>query len=284
MSEQPAPFTVAVARRHGLTQRQLSGRAWRRLLYGVYVAESVGRGDHGTAIAAGALVLPPRGAVSGRSAAWLHGADVLTSPDASLEVTVPSARNARRAAVRIRRSELAPSDICMIDGVRTTTLVRTAFDLARLERRVEAVVCLDALLRVGLSTAALGRYLAARPGWRGVRRAAAAIELADRRAETPMESRLRVILRDAGLTPAVNAPIRVGGEWLRPDLRVGSVVVECDGSIHREPDVFAADARRQNRLVNAGFVVLRYTASDIYRRPDVIATQVLAAVAAHRPR
>jgi very-short-patch-repair endonuclease len=40
------------------------------------------------------------------------------------------------------------------------------------------------------------------------------------------------------------------------------------------------DDRRQNLLVNAGFRLLRFTATDIHNQPDVVESQVRSA----RPR
>jgi very-short-patch-repair endonuclease len=55
-------------------------------------------------------------------------------------------------------------------------------------------------------------------------------------------------------------------------------VLEYDGGNHRERLV--EDNRRQNRIINAGFQVLRFTAADIYGRPEVVVAQVRAALSA----
>jgi very-short-patch-repair endonuclease len=54
------------------------------------------------------------------------------------------------------------------------------------------------------------------------------------------------------------------------------LVLEYDGGKHR--DRLAEDNRRQNLLVNAGFRLLRFTAGDIYGRPEVIESQVRGAL------
>ncbi len=98
-----------------------------------------------------------------------------------------------------------------------------------------------------------------------------------------MESRLRMVLLEGGLPrPVVNQPVHdhAGTLLARPDLRFGPVLVEFDGSVHRERDQFVRDLRRQNGLVRAGFVVLRYTAGDVYRRPAAVVAEVGAAIAA----
>ena len=163
-----------------------------------------------------------------------------------------------------------------------TAPLLTAFDLARTEPGPEAVACVDALLHTGLvDEQALTGYVAAHPGWRGVRIAADVVARADHRAESPMESRLRVILLDGGLPrPAVNEPLHApDGTFLaRPDLRIRHVVVEYDGAVHRDASVFGHDLRRQNRLIEAGYTVLRYGAGDIALRSAQIVAQIRRAL------
>jgi len=48
------------------------------------------------------------------------------------------------------------------------------------------------------------------------------------------------------------------------------------GTNHR--DRLAEDNRRQNLLVGAGFRLLRFAATDIYNRPDVVGDQVRSAL------
>ncbi|HZB50087.1 MAG TPA: glucodextranase DOMON-like domain-containing protein, partial [Mycobacteriales bacterium] len=227
------------------------------------------------------------GAIGGRTAAWLHGADS-TEQDAPVEVVLPrEAAYAPRDGLRVRRALLTGEDVVEVDGIPVTTAVRTAFDLARLEPLVEAVTGVDALVHAGAVTAAeVEAYAAACRGWRGVRRCADALGHVDGAAESPMESRLRMLLVLDGLPrPVVNQPLHdaYGCFLARPDLRIEHVLVEYDGSVHRDRDQFDRDLRRQNRLVNAGFTVLRYTAADVYRRPALVAAQVRRALLSGPP-
>ncbi len=48
-----------------------------------------------------------------------------------------------------------------------------------------------------------------------------------------------------------------------------------DGANHR--DRLVTDDQRQNLVVNAGFRVLRFTATDVYTRPDVVVAQLRGA-------
>ena len=101
-----------------------------------------------------------------------------------------------------------------------------------------------------------------------------------------METRLRLLLVFAGL-PRPEAQVRFhdsSGRFLgRPDLyyptdRLG---LEYDGGGHR--DNLVADNQRQNRLVNAGFRLLRFTAADIYHPPEWVIGQVRLAISSVGP-
>jgi len=54
--------------------------------------------------------------------------------------------------------------------------------------------------------------------------------------------------------------------------------VEFDGDVHRRRDVLVKDARRQNRLVAAGWTVLRFTSADVLARPDEVLAQIRRAL------
>jgi len=91
-------------------------------------------------------------------------------------------------------------------------------------------------------------------------------------AESPMETRLRWLLIEAGLPrPEVQAKLSFG----RADLYypAARLVIEYDGVNHR--DRLVEDNRRQNLLINAGYRVLRFTAAD---RPQAITAQVRQAL------
>ena len=92
-----------------------------------------------------------------------------------------------------------------------------------------------------------------------------------------METRLRMLLVLAGL-PRPEAQVSLHdhqGRFLgRPDLyyRAQSLGIEYDGQTHRNS--LAEDNRRQNRLLNSGIRLLRFTAADVLHAPDSIVTVV----------
>jgi very-short-patch-repair endonuclease len=100
-------------------------------------------------------------------------------------------------------------------------------------------------------------------------------------AESPMETRLRWLLIQRGL-PRPQVQVNLGDERNgigRVDLYYpqARLILEYDGDNHR--DRLVADNRRQNLLLNAGFRLLRFTASDIYNQPDFVEAQVRSALA-----
>jgi very-short-patch-repair endonuclease len=56
------------------------------------------------------------------------------------------------------------------------------------------------------------------------------------------------------------------------------VLVEFDGDVHRERATFVRDRRRQNRLVAAGWIVLRFTSADVYGDPLGVLAQIRRAL------
>ena len=274
------PFRSADVIGVGMTRHQLASSAWRRVFRGVRVWHEAPL-DRMLLLRGAALTLPDGGVIGGRSAAFLHRVDVLQANGDVCVVLPRETHMAPRTGIAIRRAALPPEDVTHVDGIPVTTRLRTAFDLARLEPLVEAVCCLDAFLRAGLPATDLAACIGSHPAWRGVRRATAALRHADGAAESPMESRLRMLLVLAGLPrPIVNEPLYdMSGCFLaRPDLRIDRVLIEFDGRIHRDGQVFVNDLRRQNSLLSAGYTLLRYSASDVYRRPEAIVLEVQAAL------
>jgi very-short-patch-repair endonuclease len=133
----------------------------------------------------------------------------------------------------------------------------------------------------------LRNYVADHPGAKGIARLRRVVELAEAKAESPMETRLRMLLVLARLPrPEVQVSIHADkGRFLgRPDLlyRRQGLAIEYDGGNHR--DRLVDDNRRQNGLVGAGLRLLRFTAGDVYGTPDAVLMQVRQGLAADAGR
>ncbi|MDQ6650246.1 MAG: hypothetical protein M3Z02_09035 [Actinomycetota bacterium] len=242
-------------------------------------------GDHGVRAAALALVIPAGACASHQSAAWLYGVELQEAMD-PVRATVPRGVDvAPRPALVVRQALLPRADVVTVGGLRVTSPVRTALDLARTSTLVEATVAVDALLHLGTCTVAgVTARLPMYAGWRGVRQARAVVELAEPLAESPMETRLRFLLIQAGLPRPVaqHVVVDADGEFVaRVDLAYPGlrIAIEYDGrDAHLEAQAFVVERRRQNRLLALGWVVVRFTATDVYRQSWRVAREVRAAL------
>lgn len=224
-----------------------------------------------------ALRLPAGAAFSGPTAAWLHQLDV--APCDPIEVTIPKWMGIRRiAGAAVRRATHSADEIVVRRGLPTTSPLRTVVDLASRKPLTEGVVAADNALHAGLvSIAEVRAYIAEHPRTKGITQLRRVVDLAEPKTESPMETRLRMLLVLAGLPrPEVQASMRDDeGRYLgRPDLfyRAQRLAIEYDGGNHRERLV--DDNRRQNDLIGAGLKLLRFTAADVYGNPDKVAMQV----------
>ncbi len=275
----------ALGGRHAL-DRALEAGQWQRLLRGTYAPGSAVP-DLRLRATAAARLLPDRAVVADRCLLWLLGIDVLPPGPPVLEVVVPrDVVVPRRRDLLARSADLPATDVVHLGphGVPCLRPARAVADLLRALPLVEAVVVADAVQHRDLTgVAALTDELAAHARLRGVVRARQALELSDRRAESPPESRLRVALVHAGLAPVPQfVVLDVCGRFVaRVDLALPErrLAVEHDGAaVHDRPDAFVADRRRQNALVAAGWTVLRFTAADLRQGASPAVAQVLGLV------
>lgn len=259
-----------------LTRKQLTSRVWRRLYRDVY-ADAALAVTHQLAINGAALLAPANAVFGGRSAAFLLGAESLVDEKTPVELIVPeAARFGPVAGLRIRRASLVGSDVRSVGRLLCTTPVRTALDLARREDLADAVVALDVFLARGLvDPQQLSDAVSLLAAVRGSRKARRAVGLADERAESPPESRLRLLLRLAGLAPIPQYVVRdAEGRFLaRVDLAFPElkIAIEYDGAWHGQPGQLGRDRRRLNALTAAGWIVLHVTASDMHEPETLVA-------------
>ena len=223
----------------------------------------------------------PEGAVfSGRTAGWIYGLDLpACSP---IDVTVDEgSRVSGRAGIAFHKAKLQRSETGFKRGLPVTSEVRTVLDLARRLPRVEAIAAVDMALHAELvELEELHQFVRKNPGTWGISRVRAVAELADPAAESPMETRLRLILIGGGLPrPETQISINDGqGDFVaRPDFlyRRERIAIEFDGGVHRLQLV--EDNRRQNRLLDAGYRILRFTTPDL-ASPARIVAEVKAAL------
>jgi hypothetical protein len=225
--------------------------------------------------------------VTDRTAAWLHGIDVLRPGDHLVPPPVevfqpPGCTRVRTAANQGGERTLLPDDVQVLHGVRVTTPLRTALDLGRLTRRDHALSALDALLRLERFEKAelLGAVERFRRQ-RGVVQLRELAPLADGRAESPGESVLRLRWLDAQL-PAPEPQIEVRENGIlraRVDLGVADLrfAAEYDGwDWHSSKAQREHDKARRDWLSRHGWTVVVLTRREVYDDPGLAAQRIRA--------
>lgn len=168
-----------------------------------------------------------------------------------------------------------------------TSPARTAFDLGRRPGLQTAVVRFDALARAtGVTVNDVQLLTHAHRGARGIKQLRRVLLLADAGAESPQETRTRLLLIAGGL-PRPQTQIVVLHEWgavlARIDMgweewRVG---VEYDGAQHwTDSRIRANDIDRAAELERRGWRIIRVSAELLRKQPDTVLARVREALCA----
>ena len=222
--------------------------------------------------------------VVGISAAAMHGSRWI---DSRLPAQL-NQRSQHKTEGIVLHSDVLPHDETQLTrGIPVTTPARTAFDLGRQYGRTLAVIRVDALLQAtDLKLCDVAPLIDRHRGARGVVQLREVFELADTGAESPQETRTRLVLTAAGLRPTqtqVNVFARFGDHIGRIDMgwpqwRVG---VEYDGEQHwTNPGIRARDVDRQAELEAMGWRIVRVSAQMLRYRPNSIVARARAALQA----
>jgi Protein of unknown function (DUF559) len=270
------PFLGSEAVKKGLlTPAEVRSERFQSLFRGVFV-EAGEEVDLLLRSRAAHLFAPKDGALSGYSAAVVLGAGI-SPPNASAELIAPLGNVAGRRGLKVRQAALTAAEVCEVGGLRVTTPFRTAYDLGRRLALPDAVAAIDALARIGgfnPTSLLLGPV-----GARGCRRLKEAVAFSDPRAESPMESRLRLELVLGGLpTPWPQYEVRdLNGTVLaRVDLAYpkARLAMEYDGAHHFDDEFSRLDRERDLRLDDLDWQTMRFTSDDLFLRPQETVSRV----------
>jgi hypothetical protein len=206
------------------------------------------------------------GVVAGQSAAALHGAKWV---DASAPAELLYSNRRPPPGIQTWSDSVEDDEVEVIEGVAVTSPARTALDIARRYNTDRAVAALDSLARATRLKTADVEVLAQRyRGRRGIRQAATAIDLMDAGAESPQETRIRLLLIRAGL-PRPETQIPVHDEWgqlvavLDMGWRDVMVGVDYEGKHHWSTRRdFGRGIRRHDTVTGLGWIDIRVTAED----------------------
>jgi very-short-patch-repair endonuclease len=215
-----------------------------------------------------------RATLVGHSAAALLGSKWVP---AELAPELVHSRRGVPKGITIRSNGIRDDEMCTVGAIRCTTPARTAYDLGRRLPFEEAVIRVDALLNAtGVQLSEVEQIALRYPGARGIRDLRHVLEFADGGAESPQETRLRLLLVQSGLPrPQTQIPVvhgrnrrRIDMGW--PEYLVG---VEYDGEQHFESAVdYENDIDRLEFLAERGWTIVRVSARQLrFERPNIVA-------------
>lgn len=304
------------------------------------LAAGISRGSIRAALASGLITQPTRGTIAPRSpegrtpvdilrercraiqarrnhlvfshatAAVLSGLPVWRTDHEQLSAWEPRPR--AMSGVHIRRRELADEWVTEVDGIRVTTPMCTAADLARDLPLPQALITVDATLRAATlahnnadrrpdyrkvehELAQQGAFdqmaavVSSIEGLKGAERARRTVDAASPLAESPAESFSRGHLLLAGIVP-LGLQVRLfdaeGRERRLDFLLEEGLAGEVDGMLKYD----GADGARQLReektrdllLERVGVRTLRWTGTEIFREPGKVMELVRDTIARHR--
>src|SRR5262249_40995359 len=112
-----------------------------------------------------------------------------------------------------RNDTLLAGEAGAVDGVAVTSPARTVFDLGRRPGLVTAVIAIDSLARAtGLTVEDVAPLMDNHHGARGMKQLRRVLPLVDAGAESPQETRTRLVLIKGGL-PRPQTQIVVRNDW-----------------------------------------------------------------------
>jgi very-short-patch-repair endonuclease len=178
--------------------------------------------------------------------------------------------------VRLIEDVLSRREVNVIDGGLVTSRPRTIVDCLRvLPERAGLDLLERALQKRWIHPDELTGYVRRLAGRRGAPRLARHIGTVSAGTRSAAERRLLALLNKAGIRSwRANVEIYDGQGLIGVvDLAFeeAKVFIEVDGwAFHSTPDRFQHDRARQNRLVAAGWVPLRFTWRDLTERPGYV--------------
>jgi hypothetical protein len=277
MNEKSLPFIGTEALADGtVTRRTLVSR--HNIVYrNVYLRKGVELTPDRRAVAAW-LWSGRNATIAGLSAAALHGSDWI---DADLPAELIRSEACDVDGIVIHRGLLREDEICVLQGMPVTTPARTAFDLGRRDRFETAIIRVDALANAtGLKAEDVDRLAESRRGARGMVQLRRVVELMDGGAESPQETRTRLLLIAAGFPKPQTQVVVVDeyGEFVgRVDMGWAEwkIGVEYDGPQHwDDPDQHARDIDRLAKLAAQGWMIIRLSRDHLRYRPHVFLGRV----------
>jgi hypothetical protein len=283
-AEQAGVFTRAQARAAGWSSGQVRRRVARgewRVVLGAGLTGRPGP-DPGTTRAWAAALTCPAAIVSHHTAGLLWGLDLPV--DDLLHVT-DRAPARRRTGLVVHTRAVADDDIEVLIGLAVTSASATVVDCASVLTYEQGLRLVTSAYRTRLLTPAeFVRRVHAAAGRHGAPRLARLARACASDAWSVAEVVAHDVLRRGGVTGwAANVPLHderglIGIVDLLFERE--RLVVEIDGRAFHGAAQQQHDRERQNRIVCAGYRILRFSLADLLHRPGHVLALVRAELAA----
>ena len=186
----------------------------------------------------------------------------------------------RNPGTRLRRRDLAPTDVVERNGLRLTALPLTVIEAAA--RRGGGARLMDTALQRHVELPQLWRAHLRNKGRHGSPAARRLLQAASDGARSEAERLLVKLLRESGIKGwRTNYP--VGGYKIDVGFPKQRVAIEVDGwAFHSDPEAFAVDRKRQNAIALLGWQVLRFTWLDLTEYPQRVIAEIRRAIRSPR--
>jgi very-short-patch-repair endonuclease len=211
------------------------------------------------------------GVVKGMAASAMLGAKWV---DGDIPIELNWGNHRPPKGVVTRNDTLLGPEVARHGPMAVTTPDRTAFDLGCRGPVAQAVARLDSLARATHFKVGDVQELALRhPHVKGLRQLDRVLDLVDAGAESPQETRLRLMLIDAGFPrPQTQIAVRAPDGLPRYYLDMGwedlMVAVEYDGRHHTDRPIYSRDVIRLEYVNSVGWIVVRVVAE--HRRAEIV--------------
>ncbi len=208
------------------------------------------------------------------TAARLYGIPLPRALETRDELDV-TGRQSRPRTTGVIGHRAVATPVAFVRGLPVTDATWLLPELSGILALDDLIVAGDALVRRKLPPASLDQLLAVAnsSNARAIRAVRRALQDVRPGTDSPMETRVRLLIVRAGLPePVIGNTIydSVGGFIGTPDLSYPAprIAIEYEGSQHRDnPRVFAEDIERRELMQEAGWYVIRVIADHVFRSP-----------------
>lgn len=201
--------------------------------------------------------------------------------DANAAVELIHTNRRQPTRVLIHADSLLPGETTIAKGLPVTTPARTAYDLGRRLDLVNGVLRIDALMNAtDVKVVDIEALMRRHPRARGLVQLRDTLALVDGGAESPYESRTRLLL---GLNnfpvPETQITVLDGSGFVVARIDMGwreyKVGVDFEGAHHwTEPRQFSKDVERYALLPELGWTDIRLTSGILHTRPQTFLGRV----------